>query len=828
MTTDQWFVLLDELVERTGLSRPQIEQRSGVPAKTLTSWLRGDVLHPRQWQPLARVLRALRASAAEAEAVLRAAGDWKVAELARKADDADNALLSHWLKPDVTYQAPDSLAPSVIGRDDAIEAAINMLRLHRRCALVGMGGVGKTTLAVEIAHRLRDDYRDGVFWGDLALSSLEAILESWGQAFGVDMSRIGDIHSRATRVRGIFSQKRALIILDDVVDAEPAGLLLPARHSDSAVLSTTRSHDVARALTGFQQGLVVPLEPLTREHSLRVMADVIGPAGVAEQEEHARRVADLLGDLPLALRIAASLCRPADPAAFLPAGLTLAQLATLLQQLQSRLETLQVDRKAAVRLAFEHSWQYLDQTLRAAFAAMAVFEGRPFTREAIAAIAGLEPERAVWALSQLSRLSLLQLRSAGRRRYQQHPLLAAFASEKLGDDARRGELAASQVWKSYAGYHHRLAADHRSRGVPLEGEWENVMAGMRVAGRLRDWRLALNYREALEGEWERNGLYSMARDGYALALEAAEALAQPEAMAGIELRWGQACLDQAEYGPARQHLTAALARLETLDDRQRIGDALLALARVDFEENAFERAEQGLRAAWLSYQQTEDLRGMGMALYRMGRIHYMTSDFDGTLQLAGDAIATLTSADDPPALLHAHMLAAQAYIYQDVYDAAQRHIEEGGRQLQRVDDASAATDFVYTSAELYRWQQRYPESRQSALQALDYYSRVYDTKSQIHTLMLLANMEMEWNEAEPERREYDASLGHIEQGIRLCGLIGYDFAVAHFLLTRGRLHAQQGRTEEAVAAWQEALAISRSIENGWLVNRLSGLLADAG
>jgi tetratricopeptide (TPR) repeat protein len=94
--------------------------------------------------------------------------------------------------------------------------------------------------------------------------------------------------------------------------------------------------------------------------------------------------------------------------------------------------------------------------------------------------------------------------------------------------------------------------------------------------------------------------------------------------------------------------------------------------------------------------------------------------------------------------------------------------------------------------------------------------------------MLLANMEMEWNEAEPERREYDASLGHIEQGIRLSRLIGYDFAVAHFLLTRGRLHMQQGRTEDARAAWQEALAVSHSIQNSWLVNRLNGLLADAG
>ncbi len=819
MATELWYELLDELVGQKGLSRPQIEQRSGVPAKTLTSWLRGDVIHPRHWQPVAAVLGAIGATEADAETILRLAGGWHIADLTAGSDAADKELLRPWLQPAVTNQAPDRLAPAVIGRDESIEAAINILKLHRRCALVGMAGVGKTTLAVELAHRRRMHYRDGVFWGDLALSSLEAILESWGQACGVDMSRLGDLHSRAARMRGIFAQKQALIVLDDVVDEEAAALLLPARHSESAMLCTTRSHDVARALTSYQPAQIVQIEPLTRDSSLRMLADVIGEGGGLRDMEHAGQVAELLGDLPLALRIAAALCLPTDPAGAAEEGLTLAQLAVLLQQLQTRLATLRVGRKATVRLAFEQSWELLGPALQAAYSTLAVFEGRAFSLDAFAFVAGLDAPRASWALARLSLLSLLQTRSAGKRRYQQHALLAAFAAEKLGD----GDPA----WENFITYYHSLAWESSRRGESLAGDRENVMAAMRAAHRRRDWIRVLGFRDALESEWQSNGLYAMARQAYALAFDAAEAQQEPQTLAELELLQGLAGIEQSDYEPARRHLSGALARYEALADPRHIGDARLGLARVELEEEGYGRAEEELRSAWLSYQQAEDLRGMGLALYRLGRIRYLTSDYDNALRLVEDAIDTLTTAGDPPGLSRSHMLAAQAHIHRDALEEAQQHLEAAARHSELTDDAGAKTDLIYTSAEVSRWQKRFAESNRFALEALEFYDKVCDSKSQVHARMLLANLEVEWNDAEPQRRAYEAGFRFVNDGIRLCELIGYDLGHAHLLLTRGKLYRQQLRMDEAHAAWHEALAVNHSIQNSWLDNRLRALLAGA-
>src|SRR6185503_6827627 len=111
----------------------------------------------------------------------------------------------------------------------------------------GMGGIGKTSLAVHLAHRLRGQFPDGVLWAHVSTSEPLDILDSWARAYHCDFSALPDLDSRASAVRALLADKTVLIILDDVWDAARARPLLVGGPAAS-VLLTGRDMDVAQAL----------------------------------------------------------------------------------------------------------------------------------------------------------------------------------------------------------------------------------------------------------------------------------------------------------------------------------------------------------------------------------------------------------------------------------------------------------------------------------------------------------------------------------------------------------------------------------------------------
>lgn len=806
-----WYELLDQLISYEGLSRAQVARRADVKTKTITSWVRGDVQSPRHWQPLVRVLKAINANATNANVVLKGADHLPIYRLAAHASGKDYQLLAAWLEPEVPFLPPDRLVTTIIGRMPELEQAITILQQQKRCVLLGMGGVGKTTLAIELAHQLKHDYPDGVFWGDMRIAKADAVLESWGQACGLAIEKLSDFSSRATRLRDFLAKKQALLILDDVIDGQQAHQIIPAQ-GKSAVLMTTRSEDAANSFTNRQSHLIIKLNPMSRQHSLMLLDSIAGADALAEANASANRIADLLGDLPLALHICAALCADTE--------VSLDDMAILLDELRTRLDYLQLEDKPLVRLAFEQSWLLLDEQMRCGLATLAVFGGRPFNILAFAASTGLSKPESILLLTRLCRRSLLTVikkaRTGELRQYQQHSLLASYVSGKLSDN--------DPAWPRFSQYFARLIDDANWWRVESIETWGNVMAGMEVAYKQQWWSLVLTYATCLTEAWRRKGFYHLARQGYRWALHATQEMANQQTEADIYLAWGHACLDQSDDTPAREYLTCALTLFKKQQRMNGLADTYYHLSRVEMGQGGYDEAETAVQEAYRAYQTEENVQGMARALYRLSDIVYHRGSYQRAVTLVEDAICTQQQVDDKLGLLRSHMLATFSLIQLERIDEAASHCQKAAQLVEKLDDEAERASFYYTYADVLRNQKKFSMAQTQAQMALTMFRKMGDIRSEIHALIMLAGNSIWWYETDPQPHHIDSGLTSCLAGLEQCATIDYTLGKGYLLLMNGRLLVQQGQHTYACTCFKQALALARDLDHEWLQNRLKTLM----
>ena len=326
--------------------------------------------------------------------------------------------------PPAPYQVPRDI-PHFVGRADelaALEAALTAGRTAAVCGLAGLGGIGKSALAAHFASLRRDRFPDGVLYASLRDLEPMAVLGVLAQAYGLDLSGALDPAARLAAVRSLLSGKQALIVLDNAEELAAVRHILPCCGDRCAVLVTTRDAALAAAV-----GRVVRLPVLAEEDSLSLLRAWAGDKAVDADPAAAARACELLGNLPLAVEIAAKL-----------AGLRgwgMAELERRLRAERGPLELLEL-KDLAVRTSFRLSYDLLDEEQRAFFAALGAFGGLAFGAEAAAAVAGVGD--AAGPLAALGDRSLLWEEGAGR--FRQHPLLAGYALERLRQAGREEAL----------------------------------------------------------------------------------------------------------------------------------------------------------------------------------------------------------------------------------------------------------------------------------------------------------------------------------------------------------------------------------------------------
>jgi TIR domain/NB-ARC domain len=166
-------------------------------------------------------------------------------------------------------------------------------------AIVGLPGKGKTTIALEFAHRHQTDF-DAVFWIPCQRPSLASMAAELARQLGLKLE--GDLPEVVRELRGVCGSKRCLLVLDNVEDETPAALIPGGAAS---VLVTTRLSTLQ--FLRFHRAMPLPL--FDDDQCFALFRAHVGSADVGRYERECRQLFDRLGRLPLAVAIAAALIR---------------------------------------------------------------------------------------------------------------------------------------------------------------------------------------------------------------------------------------------------------------------------------------------------------------------------------------------------------------------------------------------------------------------------------------------------------------------------------------------------------------------------------------
>ncbi|RAG83694.1 hypothetical protein DN069_20795 [Streptacidiphilus pinicola] len=517
----------------------------------------------------------------------------------------------------------------------------------------GMGGVGKSALAVHAAHELKGEFPDGQLYIDLhghtpGVEPL-AVAEALGQllrSLGVAPALIPrDPEERAAAFQDRLAGTRTLLVLDNAAGLAEIRPLLPGK-AGSLVLVTSR-----RRLSGLDDAHLRTLEPLPDAEARALLYAVAGPDRIPLNSPAVTELAALCGSIPLALRVAASRLRNHRSL----------QIEEIVAELRD-----EAGRAATIDMVFASSLSALPASEQRLFRLLGLIPGPDFDATAVSWLLGDDIRNARYQLESLLDHNLLQQPSVGRYRF--HDLARLFArslatslDEKPGTEAEPARARLVDYYLYAAQVADRVLTrrnvpepclppapeplpipdlhDAESAQFWWRAEWANLWACANDTKTMRGRADAVaGFSTAVGAFALREGHWPQAAALHQQALERARTGGDIEAEARALTELGRTRLTQGAVRTARELHEQALPLYRDRGDRFGEADSLWELGRASHMGNDHEAAAALHQQALAIYRELGSIRGEANALWALGRSLRMRGELDSAAEHGRQAL----------------------------------------------------------------------------------------------------------------------------------------------------------------------------------------------
>ncbi|MEV7009966.1 tetratricopeptide repeat protein [Streptosporangium sp. NPDC051022] len=793
----------------------------------------------------------------EALAAYRQARLWLVGELGAEPGPALQALHHRILQGDPTLlpasrpttrrDTPPNTLPRdahiFTGRATELDLLIDA-RVRRDTVTVlaidGMAGVGKTALALHLAHRLAGDYPDGQLYLDLhghdarhdvmdPATALDRLLRELGIPGKLVPNGLDE---RATMWRAELARRKVLIVLDNAAGHDQIGDLLPGA-SDCLVVITSR-----RRLAGLDDVQSFSLDVMPPEDGATLLRRVVGPRR-ALQEEGVASVVRLCGHLPLAIQLVGNRLkhRPAWSAA---------DIAELLGSTERRLPEIRAENRE-ITAAFELSFQGLDERLQHAFWRLGLHPGADLTPESASALLDSGRAEAAKILDDLLDHHLIDEPRRGRYRF--HDLIREYAlllSDREAPDQRAEVLRrAFDHYLFTANAADRLLYPYRAR-VPAEVPGlSHPPAGFGTAEQARAWmnteldNLILVTRHAYGHGWTRHaallahvisrhldlwGHWAEGADLHERAVTTWRDLGDLPGLARALTDLSVARCQIGQYDEALRLAAEALEIQRGAGDQRAVGYLLDHSGLVHWRRSEFDVAFGYFEQALSSRRTIGDRHGQADGLNHIAFIHCHRGEYAKAIECLWQAFTMYREDGDRRGQQVTMNNIGDVEIELGHYEKALRHYEEAASFNPHMGPQNEAI-WLNNVAKAYQFLGRYNDALNYYRESLEGHRKIGDRRGETHALNNIGSCQAHMG------RDREALIHH-QKAMHISVELSERQQEIVALRGIGAVHHRAHRHEAALACYEKALGLARGMgttpEEALILDGMGTTLAQAG
>jgi tetratricopeptide (TPR) repeat protein len=832
------------------LSQEQLAERSGLSARTIRDLEAGRVRRP-HGESVRLLADGLRLHGLERARFERAARAGAAAGLGAVLPmvSSPGEVTPCQLPPDVADfvgrgELVGQLGGVLAGRPGGPDGAPDQTAMVIG-AVAGKAGVGKSALAVHLAHQLAGEFPDGQLYASLrgagggggAPLDPGEVLGRFLRALGIDGSAVpAGVEERAALYRSRLAGRRVLVLLDDAAGEAQIRPLLPGGRG-AAVLITSRER-----LAALEGARLVQLEVLDTDQAVELLARVVGGRRVAAEPEAAVAIVEACGRLPLAVRIAGArlVARPHWP---------LGRMVSLLADERGRLDEL-VHGDLEVRASLSLSYNGLGEQQRRLFGRLGLLRAPDVAAWVAAALLDRPPVEAEALLEGLVDAQLVDVAGCdvtGRPRYRLHDLLQVYARERAHADepaqdrdaalARAlsgwlglAELADQQLPSNLYGVGHGGAPRWPVAGMVAEGlladplawfeaERVAVVAAVDQAAEVGLDELAWDLAGSLMNFLDLRGYLDDWRHIHEAAMAAVRRAGNRRGEASVLRGFGYLSMKRSGMGAAMDCFARALAACRQVGDRHGQAHALEGIGAVHRLQGCHGDAAAYLEPALAMFVELGDRLGQAWTRFQLAVLQHEQGELTAARVSLEEVLAAFHQLGDVRGVAWTQRRLGMVHTAQGELDCAAAWLERSLAGLRHVGDRPTEAMTLRSLGEVQLRRGDRQAATRLVQECLAVAQELDDRFVKAHALRSLGDLHR--LQANP-----DQAARLLEESVQLWRQLDMLIELARSLQSLGQAYLDAGSPPAAELAWREAFTLFEdgTPEAGQVAQRLEEVL----